>query len=81
MNEFVGSAIELINSLTNIALTAIVAIAGLMAVVNGLKMVAAQDENQRIQSQQALVKVAISGGVALSAVTIIKYALNFFGGA
>ncbi|MGL5916057.1 MAG: hypothetical protein ACRCZG_07320, partial [Culicoidibacterales bacterium] len=66
MDHFVSGATQLINSLTNYGIGAVVVIAGLMAVINALKMVAAQDENQRIQAQQALIKVAISGGVALS---------------
>ncbi|MGL4952573.1 MAG: hypothetical protein ACRC5Q_02060 [Culicoidibacterales bacterium] len=78
MDHFVSGATQLINSLTNYGIGAVVVIAGLMAVINALKMVAAQDENQRIQAQQALIKVAISGGVALSSVFIIKFALSFF---
>ncbi len=78
MTEFIAGATALITSLTNMALGAVVTIAGLMGAVNAIKMVAAQDENQRIQSQQALIKVAISGGVALSSVLIIKFALSFF---
>lgn len=80
MLEFIDGAKNLILSLTNMGIGAVVTIAGLMAVISAIKMVAAQDENQRIQAQQSLVKIAISGGVALTSVFIIQFALSFFGG-